>query len=753
MKKFGKMRIAAAIALVAALLGSATASAVGGVTAESATPTGNTAKEIKTASANTISYRMMAIGNDGTETPETYNAVTEANLSDDSSDGDGKSLKLNNKDVFMPSFGMLPHGMNYRLSFKYKKISETGSESLSIYLDNMNPSIERAWYADPVSGGSSSEWTSYTYDFNSTSGQTDITYMRIASYGSYLIDELQINTLNEYVLNGSFEKPYYGKFTVDGATVTAADIVSDDYGKALKLEAGKGYKIDYSMILSKNAKYKLSFKYKKLNASESKGGYNGNTYGGNGLLIFTDGFSSDDENSRFYDMGYNNPADLNSWQEFSREFYSLSGADTRHATFVPCYGDYLIDDVSVECVDDSFLDVQFLAGGNFGGAYLDGYEFYGTSNFNFAKQSDGTFAFSSMHTTWGVGSGERGYFRIKTDMLETGKEYALSFDYYANGEGVEVAGVYNGNASSAEKRFVAINSPVTKWTNYEATFIAGQYNQNFLEVYGTSYGKNSTFIRNIQITDKTSGKTYIANQSLVSPEVKMIKNGASVRTSEPYGIRWAAGIRTADWNKLIEVYGENNVKAGVIVAPLDYVEQADEFTISAFNEASLKYADIVSDTFNAEVNAMAEGYSGFYASLVNIQAGNLNRKFAARAYVAVEKDGVVTYYYGEYSAENQARSIYEVSKSAVASSTEKEAVKEFAKGVLNKVIDVTVENGNAVLTEIAGYASPYAVSLSGNVLTITAADGADINNVKIVCVNGKNYKPTVSGNAVTVSID
>ena len=121
MKKFGKMRIAAAIALVAALLGSATASAVGGVTAESATPTGNTAKEIKTASANTISYRMMAIGNDGTETPETYNAVTEANLSDDSSDGDGKSLKLNNKDVFMPSFGMLPHGMNYRLSFKLKK--------------------------------------------------------------------------------------------------------------------------------------------------------------------------------------------------------------------------------------------------------------------------------------------------------------------------------------------------------------------------------------------------------------------------------------------------------------------------------------------------------------------------------------------------------------------------------------------------------------------------------------------------------
>ena len=746
MKKFGKMRIAAAIALVAALLGSATASAVGGVTAESAAPTGNTAKEIKTASANTISYRMMAIGNDGTETPKTYNAVTEANLSDDSSDGDGKSLKLNNKDVFMPSFGMLPHGMNYRLSFKYKRKTNDSDDRLSIYLDNMNPSIVRAWYADPVSGGSSSEWTSYTYDFNSTSGQTDITYMRIASYGSYLIDELQINTLNEYVLNGSFEKPYYGKFTTGGTTLSAANMSSDSAdgdGKALQLDLGNDYLLKYSMILPKNAKYKLSFKYKKLDESAKH------------ITVKTDGYSVSEGNAQFWYAANADQGKVGEWVDYSFDFCSLGAgtSDIQYVMLTANGGDFLVDDVSVECVDDSFLDVQFLAGGNFGGAYLDGYEFYGTSNFNFAKQSDGTFAFASMHTTWGVGSGERGYFRIKTDMLETGKEYALSFDYYANGAGVEVAGVYNGKASSDKKPFVAINSPVTKWTNYEATFIAGQYNQNFLEVYGTAYGKNSTFIRNIQITDKTSGKTYIANQSLVSPEVKMIKNGASVRTSEPYGIRWAAGIRTADWNKLIEVYGENNVTAGVIVAPLDYVEQADEFTISAFNAASLKYADIVSDTFNAEVNAMAEGYSGFYASLVNIQAGNLNRKFAARAYVAVEKDGVVTYYYGEYSAENQARSIYEVSKSAVASSTEKEAVKEFAKGVLNKVIDVTVENGNAVLTEIAGYASPYAVSLSGNVLTITAADGADINNVKIVCVNGKNYKPTVSGNAVTVSID
>ncbi len=760
MKKFGKMRMVAAIALVAAFFGSST-SVVADGTGGSNAPAGFAAESDAITSANTISYRMMAIGNDSTlkESPANYDWVTEADLSDDSSDGDGKSLRLDNGDVFMPSFGMLPHGMNYRLSFKYKRKSDDGGDRLSIYLDNMNPSLQRVCYADGVSGGSASEWTSYSYDFNATSGQTDITFLRIASYGTYLIDELQINTLNEYVLNGAFEKSnYYQQFTVDKTAITVDNTVSDDYGKSLKLEAGKGYRIEYSMTLPKGAQYRLSFKYKKLNTSEIAGKYNGGEYSGNGLLIFHDGYTVDESHTRFYDMGYNNPAELNQWQEFSREFYALPDdtvaetAPIHYAAFVPCYGDYLIDDISVECIDDSFLDVQFLAGGNFGGAYLENYAFYGKSNFNFAKQSDGAFAFASMHTTWDAGSKVRGYFHVLTDMLEKGKEYELSFEYYANGTGVEVVGVYNGAAGDG-KRIVSINTPVTKWTNHTVIFTA---EKDFLEVYGSAYGQNSTFIRNIQITDKTSGKTYITNQSLIAPDVRMIKNGASIRTSEPYGIRWAAGVRTDFWNKLVETYGAENVKAGVIVAPLDTLENVTEFTIETMKNANLSYADIVTDTFNATVSGMVQGYSGFYASLVNIKEGNLNRSFAARAYVSVEKDGETTYYYGEYSAENQARSIYEVSKSVIVSTTENEAVKEFAKGVLNKVAEITVANGNAALATIEGYTSPYTVSLEGSVLTIKITDeasAAKITDIKVVCVNGKNYKPAVSGNTVTVTID
>ena len=928
--------------------------------------------------ANTISYRMMAIGNDGSsENPATYNEVSASNLSDDSSDGDGKSLLLKDHDVFMPSFGMLPHGVNYRLSFKYKRVTETGGERLSIYIDNMTPAIERSCYADGVSGGSTTEWTSYSYDFNAKAGQTDITFMRIASYGSYLIDELEINTLNEYVLNGSFENTnYYGRFAIEDAGVstgvTVDNTVLENGNRTLKIEGGKIAYLRYSMILPKNTRYNLSFRYKKISDSEKSA--HGST--NKGILITTDGYKTD--NSQFWDLGWQNSSNNNEWVDFSYDFLSLGDgtSDIQYIRLWACYGDYLIDDLSVKCVDDTFADVQYVINGNFGGAYIDGYEFYGTSNFGFAKQSDGNFAFGSVHTTWHVGSGARGYFRIKTDMLEKGKEYALSFDYYTDGSGVEVLGVYNGNASGSEKEFVSLWSATNEWTHYEATFTAGQFNQNFLEMYGPSGEQKSTFIKNIQITDKSTGETFITNQSLVAPDggsttiykadfgtgnaeytwndwtienggiygltfedgnkdykicldgsadktataiskdidvtginvlkieqkiyyfggnlavtvlagdkeitadsngyfilpegttsirVKYAANeyvtfkkvfvnthahgeecknvtgeqtnvyefsadnttctatryyacgavvktekvntvlsgdtatftetgtatctatfadsdfetqtktvetpmketpevgmkvGASMRTNEPYGIRWTAKIRTADWNKLVTLYGEENVKAGVLVAPFDYVKNGDtvtELTVEAFKAAGLNYVDIVTDTFNAKAGEGMEGYNAFYASLVNIQTANLNRKFIARAYIAVENDGVTTYYYGEYSEENQARSIYEISKKVIVSDTESEATKQFAEtGVLDKVVEVTVENGEATLATIDGYESPYTATLEDGVLTISvtnAESGANISNIGIVCVNGKNYKPTVSGDVVTVSIN
>lgn len=781
----------------------------------------------KVIAPNTNMFKMIGVGNDGkTEDPASMPVLSETNLSSDSSDGDGKSLKLNHNDVYKTVFGILPHGKTYNLSFKYKNTSGGTADRMSIRLDNVTTAGERVWYAAPVNstaGTPDTEWQTYNYKFTAVAGQTDISWMGIASYGGYLIDELSITGTDEdgatmqYIVNGSFSGAYLEGYTyggnynvakqTDGTYVFASSAVTKDSGSG-----SRGYlRLDTSR-LEQGKTYTLGFDYRS---------------GGSQAVTILYGTYWQDQIS----LGDCGQSTIAGWTSKSFEFVAgtqvtdRGDKTVRSATTIEIYGDAGISwptyfkNISIknaagnEFIENKTLvapdgstytsdfgtgdteytwnDWNIVNGGIYGFTFENGNKDYkvclngsagnaataitkeidvtGKNIVSVDKQiyytADSSFGSNLAVTVLAgnneISANEKGYFvlpegtesiRVKFSANEFVTFKKVYVNAHAHGEDCANVGGEQYNAYA----FASDNSSCTATRYYACGGVAKT--ETVETVFGgdsatfTETGK-ATYTAVFKDEDFDTQTVTVETPMKSSPEVKMIKNGASVRTSEPYGIRWAAGIRTADWNKLIEVYGENNVKAGVIVAPLDYVKQADEFTISAFNAASLKYADIVSDTFNAEVNAMAEGYSGFYASLVNIQAGNLNRKFAARAYVAVEKDGVVTYYYGEYSAENQARSIYEVSKSAVASSTEKETVKEFAKGVLNKVIDVTVENGNAVLTEIAGYASPYAVSLSGNVLTITAADGADINNVKIVCVNGKNYKPTVSGNAVTVSID
>ncbi len=781
----------------------------------------------KVIAPNTNMFKMIGVGNDGaSEDPASMPVLSETNLSSDSSDGDGKSLKLNHNDVYKTVFGILPHGKTYNLSFKYKNTSGGTADRMSIRLDNVTTEGKRVWYAAPVNstaGTPDTEWQTYNYKFTAVAGQTDISWMGIASYGGYLIDELSITGTDEdgatmqYIVNGSFSGAYLEGYTyggnynvakqTDGTYVFASSAVTKDSGSG-----ARGYlRLDTSR-LEQGKTYTLGFDYRS---------------GGSQAVTILYGTYWQDQIS----LGDCGQSTIAGWTSKSFEFVAgtqvtdRGDKTVRSATTIEIYGDAGISwptyfkNISIknaagnEFIENKTLvapdgstytsdfgtgdteytwnDWNIVNGGIYGFTFENGNKDYkvclngsagnaataitkeidvtGKNIVSVDKQiyytADSSFGSNLAVTVLAgnneISANEKGYFvlpegtesiRVKFSANEFVTFKKVYVNAHAHGEDCANVGGEQYNAYA----FASDNSSCTATRYYACGGVAKT--ETVETVFGgdsatfTETGK-ATYTAVFKDEDFDTQTVTVETPMKSSPEVKMIKNGASVRTSEPYGIRWAAGIRTADWNKLIEVYGENNVKAGVIVAPLDYVKQADEFTISAFNAASLKYADIVSDTFNAEVNAMAEGYSGFYASLVNIQAGNLNRKFAARAYVAVEKDGVVTYYYGEYSAENQARSIYEVSKSAVASSTEKETVKEFAKGVLNKVIDVTVENGNAVLTEIAGYASPYAVSLSGNVLTITAADGADINNVKIVCVNGKNYKPTVSGNAVTVSID
>ena len=243
------------------------------------------------AGVNSETYQMIGVGNDGaSEDPASMPVLSGVNLSSDSSDGDGKSLKLNHNDVYKTVFGILPHGKTYNLSFKYKNTSGGTADRMSIRLDNVTTAGERVWYAAPVNstaGTPDTEWQTYNYEFTAVAGQTDISWIGIASYGGYLIDELSITGADEdgatmqYIVNGSFSGAYLEGYTyggnynvakqTDGTYVFASSAATKDDGTG-----ARGYlKPDVSKLVA-GTEYTLSFDYR------SGGSQAGSVFYGNG---------------------------------------------------------------------------------------------------------------------------------------------------------------------------------------------------------------------------------------------------------------------------------------------------------------------------------------------------------------------------------------------------------------------------------------------------------------------------------------
>lgn len=243
------------------------------------------------AGVNSETYRMIGVGNDGkTEDPASMPVLSGVNLSSDSFDGDGKSLKLNHNDVYKTVFGILPHGKTYNLSFKYKNTSGGTADRMSIRLDNVTTEGKRVWYAAPVNstaGTPDTEWQTYNYEFTAVAGQTDISWIGIASYGGYLIDELSITGTDEdgatmqYIVNGSFSGAYLEGYTYGGnynvakqtdeTYVFASSAATKDDGTG-----ARGYlKPDVSKLVA-GTEYTLSFDYR------SGGSQAGSVFYGNG---------------------------------------------------------------------------------------------------------------------------------------------------------------------------------------------------------------------------------------------------------------------------------------------------------------------------------------------------------------------------------------------------------------------------------------------------------------------------------------
>ena len=162
----------------------------------------------------------------------------------------------------------------------------------------------------------------------------------------------------------------------------------------------------------------------------------------------------------------------------------------------------------------------------------------------------------------------------------------------------------------------------------------------------------------------TSG--YIGNmdtsltKNLIAPAEE-----ATLNMENGGGIRFATNINLEKYAELKQFCKQRRIKGvsvGTLIAPLDYVKEAGEFSTMAlgFLDYKTPYLDVRanSEDFYDGEKTVAEGYDEqFVGSIVNIKLENRDRKFAAIGYVQLTL--VSGDFFTIYSYDNQNMSLVE----------------------------------------------------------------------------------------------
>ena len=234
----------------------------------------------------------------------------------------------------------------------------------------------------------------------------------------------------------------------------------------------------------------------------------------------------------------------------------------------------------------------------------------------------------------------------------------------------------------------------------------------------------------------------VASAEAASSTVISLVEGAAcrIRTADDEeqgsGIRFKAVLDRTQWTALA---ASNEMVAGIMILPTDYINVADGYTHEALDAAGKKYLDF---TFTEE--EVGEK-SLLAASMVDILDQNYTRDFSGVAYLksttafegATEYNGAY-YSYAEYTEEDNSRSIYEIAfaayndRSATKVTTDYENAVVFnentsyspytdgqrnvLKGYLDGVVDLK-KNAYAdivVANNTQYYTSPYTIKKESN---------------------------------------
>ena len=211
-----------------------------------------------------------------------------------------------------------------------------------------------------------------------------------------------------------------------------------------------------------------------------------------------------------------------------------------------------------------------------------------------------------------------------------------------------------------------------------------------------------------------------------------IKEGAAVRITDPYGIRYTATISKDNYDTIASSYA--SVEYGVLICPTDLLagktldfDTSDGLVPGNAAEGQVEFGfvkaiPVLDETTNVYT---------LKGSLVGIQEENLSRPFTGKAYIkATDAEGNVSYAY----TTDESRAIYTVATYAVNDPDEEEkakldAVKEgvaqtpraYLESVINKVQsvygnpEITVTSSNAETAEYNILNGGDKITVSGKV--------------------------------------
>lgn len=268
-----------------------------------------------------------------------------------------------------------------------------------------------------------------------------------------------------------------------------------------------------------------------------------------------------------------------------------------------------------------------------------------------------------------------------------------------------------------------------------------------------------------------AGVSAVAKADTAVPEITQsdiyMKNGASIRAEKTddagYGIRFMGTINEIAYQALVTAYGEDNVECGILICPKSYLVSG--VTLDFDETDNLKHYVDGETTIESGVKyfqsrkatdltlSSDETTLSFRCSLVDIKATNLDREFAAAAYVGYRANSESAFTY--VVSAPTSRNIYTVASYAL--NDETASLSDDASNYLNNEVVAEVnktytKTNVELVSEAEGAAQKLFATGESFTLnaTVQTADGSKSLEAGVSLASDSGASK-VSGNTFTVT--